>query len=148
MMHRRISNIPNSDHSNNGPKAETIHRVCVCVRPCGRMWRGRWREKENFSRDMASCWWRGRLCSTVLRNTERHALIPVIHTCYTHSNTHHADIVKLTAAVRKRNKRVDALQSSSQSYWTLLSFSNIYGNATMKSRLHVLMLLQCHELSF
>lgn len=31
MMHRRISNIRNSDHSNNGQKAETIYHLCVCV---------------------------------------------------------------------------------------------------------------------
>lgn len=65
-----------------------IHFLFVFIhphhdRPYGRMWRGKWRERENCSRDMESCWWRERRWSATLLNIEQHqSQICVL--CYEH----------------------------------------------------------------
>lgn len=58
--------------------------ICSHVRPYGRMWRGKWRGRENFSSDTESCWWRGRLWSTVGLNIEQHQTRSCAHACYKH----------------------------------------------------------------
>lgn len=117
--------------------------ICVCFRPWGRTWRGRWRERENFSWDTESCWWREKRWSTALRNTEQHKN----HTFMLHSNPPHGDVeIKLTAAARNTNQFIAPFLR-----FVALNLSVIFhvrSNSRVKPRLRVLMLLWCHQLSF